>query len=107
MEKKSYRLQLDEKYNMLGIDTGEAKTWVLLANHCDQSMLRNRTGFRLGNMLDGIECSSSDIFVDLYINGRYNGVYLLCEQVAVQKHRVNIKVTDDLNSGYLIELDRY
>lgn len=107
MEKKSYRLQLDEKYNMLGIDTGEAKTWVLLANHCDQSMLRNRTGFRLGNMLDGIECSSSDIFVDLYINGRYNGVYLLCEQVEVQKHRVNIKVTDDLSSGYLIELDRY
>lgn len=107
MEKKSYRLQLDEKTNLLGIDTGDAKTWVLLANHCDQTMLRSRMAFVLGNMLDGIECSSSDTFVDLYINGRYNGVYLLCEQVEVQKNRVDIKETARTDSGYLIELDQY
>lgn len=107
MDKKSYRLQFDEKYNLLGIDTGSAKSWVLLANHCDQSMMRNRIAFQIGNIFDGIECSSSDTFVDLYINGRYNGVYLLCEQVEVQKNRVDIKETADVNSGYLIELDRY
>lgn len=107
MEKKSYRLQFDEKTNLLGIDTGDVKTWVLLANHCDQTMLRSRMAFVLGNMLDGIECSSSVAFVDLYINGRYNGVYLLCEQVEVQKNRVDIKETAGVNSGYLIELDQY
>lgn len=107
MDKKSYRLQFDEKINLLGTDTGAAKTWVLQANHCDQSMLRNRTAFMLGLILDGIECSSSSAFVDLYLNGRYNGVYLLCEQVEVQENRVNIKETAETDSGYLIELDRY
>lgn len=107
MDKKSYRLQLAEKANLLGQDTGAAKTWVLLANHCDQSMLRSRMAFVLGNILDGIECSSSVSFVDLYLNGRYIGVYLLCEQVEVQKQRVDIKESADINSGYLVELDHY
>ncbi|MDD4773692.1 MAG: CotH kinase family protein, partial [Eubacteriales bacterium] len=107
MDKKSYRLQFDESINLLGIDTGNAKSWVLLANHCDQSMFRNRMGFELGNRFEGIECSSSNAFVDLYVNGRYNGVYLLCEQVEVQKNRVNIKQTTEIDSGYFIELDRY
>ncbi len=108
MEKKSYRLKLEEKINLLGQGKGEAKDWILLANHCDQTLLRNYIAFYLGRQLSNIEYSSSGSFVEVVINGDYKGVYLLCEQVEVNKNRVNIEVdAEKLDTGYLIELDQY
>lgn len=108
MEKKSYRLRFDDNINLLGAGTGEDRVWVLLANHCDQSFMRNYTAFRLGNLFSGLEYSSSCSLVELYLNGKYDGVYMICEQVKVDKNRVD--VNDKLNipeNGFLIELDRY
>ena len=108
MEKKSYRLKLGKKMNLLGQGSGEAKDWILLANHCDQTLLRNYIAFYLGRQLDGIEYTTSGSFVEVMINGSYKGVYLLCEQVEVHESRVNIEVDPtELDTGYLIELDQY
>lgn len=108
MEKKSYKLKLNEKENLLGQGKGPAKNWILLANYCDQTMLRNYLAFYLGNKLDGLEYTSSARFVELVINGKYIGVYLLCEQVQIQENRVNIEYnSDEVDTGYLIELDQY
>ncbi len=108
MEKKSYRLKLGKKTNLLGQGRGEAKDWILLANHCDQTLLRNYLAFYLGRQLDGIEYTSSGSFVEVMINGSYKGVYLLCEQVEVHQARVDINVDpNELDTGYLIELDQY
>ena len=41
----------------------------------------------------------------VYLNGEYIGVYLLCEQIEVQKTRVNIKESTWVDTGYLIEMD--
>jgi hypothetical protein len=89
---------------------GAAKKWTLLANYGDQSMVRDYLAYSVAEQLDDIgEYSSSSLFVDLYLNGVYQGVYLLCEQVEVGKNRVDIE--DDINSfspeeiGYLLELD--
>jgi len=102
MEKKSYRIKLSRRRNLLGIGEGPAKDWVLLANHCDQSLVRNIAAFDLGRRLPGIECSSGSALVNLYFNGRYQGVYHLCEQSQVDKYRVD--VGDD---GWMVELDMY
>lgn len=102
MKKKSYRLKLSQKENLLGQGGGAAKDWVLLANHCDQTLLRNYLAFSLGNALDGIEYATSARFVEVIINGQYKGVYLLCEQVEAQKHRVALE-----EDGFLVELDHY
>ena len=108
MAKKSYRLKLGKKMNLLGQGRGEAKDWILLANHCDQTLLRNYLAFYAANQLDGFEYASSGSFVEVVINGDYKGVYLLCEQVEVQENRVNIEVDPEkLDTGYLIELDQY
>ena len=108
MEKKSYRLKLEKKANLLGQGKGEAKDWILLANHCDQTLIRNYMAFYLGRQLDNLEYVSSGSFVEVVINGDYKGVYLLCEQVEVQENRVNIEVEEEkLDTGYLIELDQY
>ncbi len=108
MEKKSYRLKMNEKINLLGQGKGPAKDWILLANHCDQTLLRNYIAFKLGSELDNIEHTSSVGFCEVMINGVYKGVYLLCEQIEVDPYRVNIEVDpNELDTGYLIELDQY
>ncbi len=108
MEKKSYRLKLTRKANLLGQSQGAAKDWILLANHCDQTLLRNALAFSLGRAMEGIPYTTSGNFVEVMINGDYKGVYLLCEQVEVQEHRIPVKADPlDPTPGYLVELDRY
>ena len=109
MEKKSYRIKFDEKIDLIGNGEKKAKDWVLLANHCDQSMLRNYTAFETAKRLGAVGIFASDsLFAELYLNGKYDGVYQICEQVEVQKNRVNIDETrEGTDNGYLIELDRY
>ena len=53
MAKKSYRLKLGKKMNLLGQGRGEAKDWILLANHCDQTLLRNYIAFYDKRRLQG------------------------------------------------------
>jgi hypothetical protein len=104
-DKKSYRIKFNEKKNLLGQGKGAAKSWVLLANHCDFSLLRNYLAYQLGNELNGIEWTSSATFVELYLNGSYLGVYLLCDQVQVHETRINIDTQAE--NGFLIELDKW
>lgn len=108
MDKKSYRLKFTEKINLFGQGSGEAKSWVLLANHCDKTLLRNHLAFTVGRLLDNIDYCSSSSFVQLYINGEYAGVYQVAEQHNVNKYRVNIQEDPNvIDTDYLIERDEY
>jgi hypothetical protein len=56
--------------------------------------------------MEDLQYTTTVQFVELYLNGQYDGVYLLCEQTEVGSTRVDI--SDDLDNtdtGYLIELD--
>lgn len=89
-EKKPYRIKLSEKMNLLGQGDGKARSWVLLANHCDQSLLRNQTVYQFAKMLTGIVWQPSTQSVEVFLNGKYIGVYVLTEQVQIQKNRINL-----------------
>lgn len=106
-EKKSYRIKFDFKYQPLGQGKGACKSWTLLAVHCDKSLLRTDAAFHFASKLSHIPFVSSSSFVDLYLNEEYLGVYELCDQIQVNKFRVNI---DDSGTeediGYLLELDK-
>ncbi len=94
-EKKPYQLKLDEAADLMGC--GEpSKTWVLLANYIDPSLLRNRITFDLAAEL-GLEFSPHSRPVDLYYDGEYRGSYLLSEKTEVGKNRVEIR---DLDAAY-------
>lgn len=99
-------LKFDSKTSLFGEKA--AKTWVLLANYCDKSLLRNDLAFSLSNLMPSIAFTSCSHFVDLYLNGEYEGVYQIADQIEVGSSRVDI---DDDNSnvdtGYLIELDAW
>jgi hypothetical protein len=106
-EKKSYRIKFNEKYQPLGQGKGKAKSWTLLAVHCDKTLLRNDAAFYFSSKLENIPFTSSSSFVQLYLNKEYQGVYELCDQIQVDKNRVNIDDSgeeDDI--GYLVELDK-
>lgn len=84
--KQPFQIKLDKKHDLFGM--GEAKTWILLANYLDQSNIRNSVMYKIGELL-GINTSSFQS-IDLYINGEYYGIYLLCEKVQIHSQRVNI-----------------
>jgi len=107
-EKKSFRLKFAEKINLFGQGSGEAKSWVLLAEHCDQTFMRNHLAFAMANILDNIPYVSSSSFVHLYINGKDQGIYHVAEQHQVGKYRVNINEDEnEVDSDYFIEWDAY
>ena len=108
VEKKPFRLKFDQKRNMLGLNDGaKCRSWCLMADYYDHSLMRNSLSFRMcAELLDGYSFASECTWVEVYLNGDYRGVYLLCEQTQINKHRVNIyeKQDDETNVeiGYLM-----
>ena len=97
LPKKPYKLKLDSKASLLGMPAG--KTWVLLANYDDKSLLRDQVAFEVGRRL-GMAWTPNSRFVELFLNGQYEGNYQLTEEIKIDKNRVNIPEMDDTdNSG--------
>ncbi|MCL2283764.1 MAG: CotH kinase family protein, partial [Fibromonadales bacterium] len=96
--KKPYRIKLDKKQGLFGKPA--AKSWVLLANFYDNSLMLNSIALRLGQKL-GIAYTNTFQYVDLYINDKYKGIYLLTEQIQVGPNRIDI----DEDLGWLVEFD--
>ena len=107
--KKSYKIKLAEKENLFGLGAGKERVWVLLANHCDQSLLRNHMALELSRYFQGIAWGPASTSVEVYFNGEYAGVYLLAEEIKVSGDRVDIQDTnaDAVDTGYLVELSNY
>lgn len=95
--KKPWRLKFNEKVKLLGDDYANAKSWTLLANTFDKSLIRNALTHELGVFM-GLEFCPAAKFVDLVMNGDYRGTYQISDQVEVRKKRVDI--SDD---GWLLE----
>lgn len=106
-EKKSYRIKFDTKQNFLGQGREKAKSWTLLAVHCDKTLMRTDAAYYFASRLGNIPFVSSSSFAELTLNGEYLGVYEVCDQIQVHKGRVDIDDSgtgDDI--GYLVELDK-
>ena len=110
-DKKPYKFKFDKKQNLFGY--GKEKTWVLLADARDYSLVRNMLALNASLTMSELEYTSQGQSVELYVNGEYQGVYYLCEQIQVKENRVNITQEDeDLiqnpeDLGYLIEMDAW
>lgn len=103
MPKKPYKIKFTTKTALLS--EYAQKDWVLLANFTDQTLIRNYLAYNLGNDI-GMEFSPMAKFVDVYINGQYQGNYLLSDQVEVSPNRVNVEEgSSSLDTGYLVEYD--
>lgn len=97
-EKKPYSLKLVDKADLLGM--GAATDWILLADALDSSGLRNKTVLDFAARA-GLPYTPEARWTEVYLNGEYAGLYLLCERIEVNPERVNL--TPD---GSLISMDR-
>ena len=124
------KLLTEEKVKVLGMK--KSKRWILLANWKDRTLLRNDAAFWLsqkteltlkktddnGNTIKekvGFPYSVHGQFVELVFNDVHRGNYYLCEQVRIEKNRVDLKEmaknetgeTDPLllTGGYMMEID--
>ena len=111
----------------------KSKSYILLANYDDKSLLRDWAASALANAIpygDGTNGYLSEapgsptpsgtnvlmpwaphsLFVELFVNGQYEGNYQLSEKVNVDSHRVNISEltssSADVSGGYLMEIDQ-
>ena len=80
--KKSFRLILDVPAPWLGMPT--RRQWVLNAAAVDHSLMRHKLSYDLFRSLStdgGRRFAADSRFVEVNLNGRYQGVYLLMERV--------------------------
>ena len=114
MAKKPYRLKFDKKINFLGNEAKE-KNWVLLANYADKTLMRNALAFETTRQLFNFSFTPSVTFVDVVLNGKNIGSYLLTDQVEVKEKRVSVTEQEttvmagspEISGGYLIEVDGF
>lgn len=109
--KKPYAIKLDSKSEVLGMP--KHKRWVLLANWMDRTLLRNDVAFEMARRV--MEWAPRGKFVELYFNDVHQGNYYLCEQIKVDKNRVDIDELDEetdftdasqITGGYILEYDK-
>ena len=98
--KKPYQIKLGEKVSLSGM--GKGKTWVLLANWVDVSLLRNQIVLDMSREI-GLKNAVSCVQTDVWINGNYQGLYLLTEKIQIGKDRIDIanleKATEKVNEA--------
>ncbi len=103
--KRPYQIKLDSKTSLFGM--GKAKTWLLLANYYDKSLIRNALVMDMADQI-GLKDPVKYVYVDVYANHQYLGNYMFCEKVEVGSNRVDItdleKATEEQNSA---DLDTY
>lgn len=111
LEKKPYRIKFAEKQEFMGPERAKAKSWTLLANFADKTLLRNAVAACIGDFA-GQPFTAGAQFVDLVLNGTYLGNYQLSDQVEVRKKRVDIDEQDEIptedaniTGGYFLEVD--
>lgn len=105
-KKKPYKIRLGAKESLFGMPGN--KHWVLI-NFSDVTI----AGMELGRML-GMSWNPHSHPVEVVLNGDYIGLYLLSENVRINKNRVNIYKQADNNDddtsipyGWLVEIDNY
>lgn len=113
LAKKPYRLKFNEKVKFLGSDHANAKSWTLLANYADKTLMRNAVASCIGDFARQPFTASAQ-FVDLVLNGVFLGNYQVSDQMEIRKKRVDITEQDEvmteganITGGYFLEVDGF
>lgn len=115
MPKKSYGFETWD-VNGFAIDSSllgmpKEHDWILSASYSDKSLMNNYMTYDLSRMMGWY--APRCVYVELVINGEYEGVYVLMEKIKRDKNRVDIAklqptdiTGDQLTGGYIIKIDK-
>lgn len=95
--KKPFKIKLDHEESIFGL--AAEKDWVLLANYLDNTHLLNAVGMKIGQLLE-MPFTNTMIPVEVTLNNKYLGLYMLTEQIEAKPNRVDIG-----EEGILLNLD--
>ena len=113
-KRKSYTLKLGDSTSLCGM--GASKKYALVSQDYDKSFLRNALAQYVGKqVMRTPEWVPDSKPVDLYLNGKYLGNYLLVERIAIASDRVAINELNGndqaentepgITGGYILEWD--
>ncbi len=97
--KKPYKLKFEDKQKPFGM--AKDKTWILLANYGDWTLIRSMVAWDLGMMLDGLKWTPDSTFAEVFVNGKYVGSYQMVQSIKIDNNRVDV----DDETGQVIEFD--
>lgn len=113
-EKKSYQFSLESDEEILGM-SAQSK-WVLISEYVDSTFMKDAIMYRL-SMNTGDKYTPEFRYVNVYLNGQYEGLYLLLQKIDIDGGNIdlnNLEVVNevagdrDMNQnntgGYLVEL---
>lgn len=93
-----------KKVEILGM--GKDNNWAFIAPYSDRSMIRDLLTFELAR--PWMEYTPQGRLCEVYLDGVYYGVYILCEVVSKGKHRLDLpdpgEEGDELTGGYIVEV---
>lgn len=99
----------DMDFPLLGLP--EEEDWILYAPYSDKTLIRNVLTFVLAEQLG--HYTPRCRFIELFLNNKYQGVYVLMEKIKRDKNRVdiaNLKPEDnageELSGGYIVKIDK-
>lgn len=109
--KNQYKIELtdkqgkSEKHSLLGM--GASDDWVLGAPALDKTLIRNYISYNIFGQIS--KYTPNVRFCEGYINGKYQGVYLLTESIQVGEDFINVTKPkkNSTMTSYLLRLDRY
>jgi subtilisin-like proprotein convertase family protein len=85
--------------------------WILSASYSDKSLMNNVLSYHLARQMGWY--APRTVYVELVIDGQYQGVYVMMEKIKRDDDRVdvaNLQVTDisgsELTGGYIIKIDK-
>jgi hypothetical protein len=103
--KKSYAVELRERGGaereaaLLGMPADD--DWILYAAYNDKTLMRNVVAYETARRMG--RWAAQTRFVELWLNGRYEGVYVLMERIELNAARVDVP-GNGLTGKYLLEL---
>lgn len=105
--KLSFKVEMQNAASVLGMKSN--RNWCFLANFEDRTQLRNSVAFEIGRLAGGLEWTPSSQFASVTVNGKYQGLYQIAEQICIDENRVNIdrivESSSNITGGYLLEVD--
>ncbi len=113
--KKSYRIETQDgvgnNLNVALLGMPAENDWVLYAPYTDKTLMRDVLTYKMGR--DMGRYAPRTRFAELFINGEYQGIYVLIEKIKVDKNRVDIAALnpvdisgEELTGGYLLRVDK-
>lgn len=114
-EKRSYAIEVRDSYGtasdseVLGLPS--ENDWILYAPYTDKTLLNNYLAYAWSRQIGQYAVRTK--WVEVQVNGQYEGVYLFMEKIKRDQDRVNIQkltpqdnAADAVTGGYILKIDK-